>query len=79
MRNQSNASPSATCGFGLCRQPATRRVETPTAIGGRIELLCATHAQRRGELEQVLADVDIDAPIPFTLTRKGRAAIGGVA
>lgn len=48
-----------TCAFGICRQPPTRRVETKTAIGGRIESLCAAHAQRRHELEPVLSDEPI--------------------
>jgi hypothetical protein len=50
------ASPSTTCRFGFCRAAATHVVTTRTAIGGRVELLCAPHAQRRHELEQVLND-----------------------
>jgi hypothetical protein len=44
------------CGFGLCKQPATRIVTTRAPIGRRVELLCGAHAQRRHELEEVLSD-----------------------
>ena len=49
-----------SCGFGFCRKPATRSVETPSPIGGRIEWLCPEHALRRAELGQVLADAPIN-------------------
>jgi hypothetical protein len=44
------------CRFGLCKQAATRIVTTRSPIGSRVELLCAAHAHRRHELEDVLGD-----------------------
>ena len=62
-----------SCGFGICRSPATRIVITRTAIGHRVEVLCDQHARRRAELEHELGLED--APIPYSLTASGRAAI----
>jgi hypothetical protein len=67
--------PNSTCRFGLCRQPGTRLVTTRTAIGRRVELLCQQHRDRRAAIEQVLDDVAIDDPIPYSLTDAGRAGI----
>jgi len=58
------------CGFGVCREPATRVVITRAPIGHRVEVLCDPHARRRAELELVEQQ-----PIPYSVTERGRAAI----
>ena len=77
MLTQSNA---IACGFGMCREPATRTVETRAPIGRTIEWLCQAHAARRAQHAQVLRDepitIDVDEPIPYVLTSRGLAAIG---
>ncbi|MGI9146025.1 MAG: hypothetical protein ACR2IK_05670 [Chloroflexota bacterium] len=70
---------SPECGFGLCPQPATRMVVTPTAIGRRVEALCDQHAARRVELGPVLDNISLDEPIPYTLVGRSSSNVGVVA
>ena len=43
------------CSFGLCDKPATITVTSPTAVGQRVAIYCATHAARQQELDGQLA------------------------